>query len=114
MNGTLNDWRSNLILTLRTIASEAEQGAYSAESGLPLAEVPGELVCMWGDDLYHPERSAMAERFSASELEAMADFNERFEAEVRRYREPEAWSRIMVAAGDLVARAGWDSTTRAD
>jgi len=109
----MNDWRSNLILTARALASEAEQAAYSAESGLPLAEVPGELVCMWGDDLYHPGLPNMAERFSAAELEAMADFNRTFEAEVGRYREPEAWSRIMAAAGELVERAGWGSAASA-
>ena len=110
----MNDWRSNVILTARTLASEAEQAAYSAESGLPLSEVPGELVCMWGDDLYNTDLPDMSERFSASELDAMADFNETFEVEVKRYRDTEAWSQIMVAAGELVKRAGWGSAASAE
>ena len=103
----MNDWRSNLILTARALASEIGQATYSEESGLPLADVPGELVCMWGDDLYHPDRPAMSESFSSSELEAMAEFNSVFEVEVGQFENPEAWSRIMLAAGALVQRAGW-------
>ena len=109
----MNGWRSNLILTVRTLASEAEQVAYSKKSGLPLADVPGELVCMWGDDLYRPEQPGWSQHFSPSELAAMTEFDRVFESEVNRYEERAAWGRIMAAASELVERVGWGTTASA-
>lgn len=49
----MDTWRSNTIFTIQTMASPTAQVEFARETGLAPAVV-GELVCMWGDDLYQP------------------------------------------------------------
>lgn len=65
--------RRTLLDLLRLIASREQQLAYQAR--VPIADVSAELFCRW-DDLYQPQAPALCQAFTASELQALADFDE--------------------------------------
>ncbi|MCP3998750.1 MAG: hypothetical protein GY722_27315 [bacterium] len=58
---------------LELITSPEQQREY--ERDVPIADVPAELVCMWFDDLYHPDHEGFRCCFSDQELSALARFN---------------------------------------
>ncbi len=66
--------RKNLVGLLRLLSSEAEQLAY--QQVVPYVNVPEELLCMWFNDLYHPEDPFFRSCFTQPELNAMARFNQ--------------------------------------
>jgi len=66
--------RKNLVGLLRLLSSEAEQVAY--QQVVPYVNVPDELLCMWFDDLYHPEDPFFGLCFTQPESNAMARFNQ--------------------------------------
>jgi len=68
---------------------------------------------MWFDDTYLPESETFRERFSPSELEGMAAFNQYFDERTNRLPDPssgvtqwlrdENWQQIVHKAAELLA-----------
>lgn len=69
--------RKSLIELLRTLASEDAQRDY--QRSVPIVSVPVELVCMWFDDLYHPDDAMFRAAFTTAELGALDRFNDYFD-----------------------------------
>jgi hypothetical protein len=92
------------LLALR--ADLERQRAY--ERDVPIAQVPAELVCMWFDDLYHPEHAAFRRAFSPVETAVLEVYNRAYRsvvdelepllASVARLQAHPAWSRVPPAA----------------
>lgn len=93
---------------LQLLSDPAAQRKY--ERDVPIANVPAELVCMWFDDLYHPE---LLTGFSESERKALADFHSFFDARVEglpcdggvaKLHDAPAWREVMAKAGQALAQ----------
>jgi hypothetical protein len=69
----MNAIRESIKDVLEMLASKTEQTCY--EQNVPIADVPSELVCMWFDDMYHPESWQHKEAFSAEEQKILSAFN---------------------------------------
>ncbi|MGD9691199.1 MAG: hypothetical protein AB7V47_15825 [Phycisphaerales bacterium] len=97
---------------LRTLGSEAKQLEY--ERKVPHVDITVELVCGWFDDMYHPKDAAFQSCFTASQLEALAEFNEFFDQRVELLPESKGtvttwlaspiWREVMNAASKTLAR----------
>jgi hypothetical protein len=110
--------RSSMYEHLELLADAEAQRAY--ERNVPIADVPGELLCGWFDDVYHPEDQAFQAAFGPRELDALAEFNDLFTAAEAVLPEPlpplcdlqahPAWSRVISGAAkalrDLSGGAG--------
>lgn len=66
--------RNSFIELIDLLSDPDKQRQY--EKDVPIAHVPAELVCMWCDDLYHPESEQMASQFTADERVDLALFND--------------------------------------
>jgi hypothetical protein len=73
--------RDTIIGLLELLASEEEQLAY--ERDVPHVDITTELVCMWFDDQYHPERG-FDTLFSPDELSALSKFHQFYDERVNR------------------------------
>src|SRR5690349_353088 len=103
--------RGNIIEILKLLASEEEQLAY--ERDVPHVDITNELVCMWFDDQYHPDRG-LAAVFAPDELAALARFhrfyNERVDrlpdsqGTVRTWLADPLWRQIMEQAQEALKR----------
>jgi hypothetical protein len=84
---------------LALLADPERQRAY--ERKVPIAHVPAELVCMWFDDLYHPDDAAFVRAFSTPELAALEEFNWAYRS-VADELEP-----LAASVGELHAHSAW-------
>ena len=75
-----NNVREGTVEILELLADFDAQSAY--ERNVPIANVPVEFVCMWFDDMYHPEAVVHCEAFSASERRALAKFHDFYDRHV--------------------------------
>ena len=66
-------YRSSYINLLTTLSSGQEQLDY--EKNVPIAYVPGELLCQFFDDLYHPKSNDFVNEFSEDELKEIGVFS---------------------------------------
>ena len=102
--------RSAVREVLSLFASEEQQVAY--ERDVPHVDISAELLCMWADDIYHPDDS-WRRHFSPDELAAMAEFHALFDqvssklpvshGTVRTWLANWEWQRIMAGAGCALA-----------
>lgn len=106
------DLRNNIVGLIRTLASKDEQLAY--ELNVPVANVPAELVCMWFDDLYHPDADSFLECFTPAERERLAKFHAFFDARLERLpdtlaevHQNAAWLEVMSEAQQVIDELGW-------
>jgi hypothetical protein len=106
------DLRNNIVGLMRMLASKDEQLAY--ERDVPIADVPAELVCMWFDDLYHPDTDLFLEAFSPSERERLARFHVFYNARHKRLADTlaemhqnGAWLEVMDEAQQVLDDLGW-------
>lgn len=97
----MNAERRTMLDLLRLLADPEAQRAY--ERNVPIAQVPAELLCMWFDDLYHPDSSAFHEAFDPVERAALARFHavftevaDRMPERLERVAELHAWSEWSV------------------
>ena len=98
--------RQNLVELLELLADRDAQIRYG--QGVPVADVPAELVCMWFDDGYHPDDSAFESAFSPREMEVLAAFNAVYDAALMEIgkdlpvlvelHDHAAWARVVSAA----------------
>ncbi len=110
---TLRDRIADLI---KTISDPSEQFGY--EANVPIANVPAELICMWFDDLYHPETELFRNSFSADERKALADFHDYYDARadkipddggVDALQKSAEWLEVQERANVLLRELGWFS-----
>src|SRR5262245_39760742 len=106
------DVRRHIIELVRLIASKEQQLAY--ERDVPIADVPSELVCMWVDDLYHPDSDLFFEAFNSRERDRLAKFHTFFDARVHQLPDslPEmqknpAWIEVMREAQRVLDDLDW-------
>ncbi len=71
MNEESKLYRKRVIEEIELLASPSEQMKY--EKDVPIADVPGELVCGFVDDLYHPKSELFLNAFTEQELKSMAE-----------------------------------------
>jgi hypothetical protein len=64
------DIRNAIIDQIALLASPSEQLQY--EKNVPIADIQGELICMFCDDLYHPKNPGMLDEFTENELKDLA------------------------------------------
>lgn len=102
----MDTWRSNTIFTIQTIASPAARAEFASETGLG-SEAAGELICMWGDDMYQPDLLQFVRSFSEAEIAAMRKFHTVFSTHFENYQDTDAWAEIAGAAASLLEEAGW-------
>ena len=109
------DLRNNIVGLVRTLASKDEQLAY--EFNVPIANVPAELVCMWFDDLYHPDADLFLEAFTPAERERLARFHAFYEARVEQLpdtlaemHQNAAWLEVMSEAQRVMDDLGWSTS----
>jgi len=74
--------RKNIIELLHCFASEEQQLDY--ERNVPHTNVPEELICMWFNDLYHPEDRLFSSCFTPEELTALDEFHRFYKERVDR------------------------------
>jgi hypothetical protein len=103
MTNTEAPLRQEVLRLLRLISSVDLQVQY--ENDVPIADVPGELVCQWFDDLYHPKSTLFQAAFSEVERARLAGFNEFYESRVKmlpktlaELHRSSAWREIQVEA----------------
>jgi hypothetical protein len=73
--------RNNIIEILQLLASEEQQLAY--ERDVRHVDITAELVCMWFNDQYHPDRG-FAALFTPDEMAALAQFHQFYDERVDR------------------------------
>ena len=108
------DLRRNIIELVQTLASKEEQLAY--ERNVPIANVPAELICIWFDDLYHPQWDLFIEAFAPVERDRLAKFHIFYEARHKRlpdslaemHQNP-AWIEVMNEAQQVLKDLGWSA-----
>ena len=87
--------RSNIVEILQLLASEEKQLAY--ELDVPHVDITAELVCMWFNDQYHPDRG-FAAIFTPDEMAALARFHKFYDERVDRLPESQGTVRTWLAA----------------
>lgn len=107
--------RENIIDLIALIASPEKQ--YEYEEEVPIANVPQELLCMWFDDIYHPDRIDFKNSFNKQEIETLANFNQYFEERaklvpqfegVKGLQQNSKWLEIQSYANTLISEQGWN------
>ncbi len=73
----MNELRNRIVNEIDLLANLDSQIKYEEEVGI--VHIPSELVCVWFDDLYHPETELFNESLKKSEKSVLADFNTRFD-----------------------------------
>ena len=82
--------RNTIIEILKLLASEEEQLAY--ERDVPHVDITAELVCMWFNDQYHPDRG-FAALFTPDEMAVLAQFHQFYDERVDRL--PESQGKVQ-------------------
>src|SRR5262245_14188162 len=114
MSETSGVLRAAITDLLEFIADADQQLALQRRA--PYVNVPAELFCKWGDDLYHPETAEFAEAFNARELDALGTFNQAFD-DINKslpralppldvFMQSDAWHRYRDAARQALYRMG--------
>ena len=71
MDSDTKAYRKRVVDMVRLISSPADQTDYQRD--IPIADVPGELVSGFVDDLYHPKSRLFLDAFSENELRSLAE-----------------------------------------
>lgn len=100
--------RTAIIEAIELLSLPSEQLAY--EKNVPIANVPAELICIFCDDLYHPESEQLLSQFNAEEMNGLAHLNgvlcEAAEIEVSSVSEllkNDQWKTVINVAKELNA-----------
>ena len=71
MNDISKKFRQQVIDHVELLSSLSEQLKY--EKDVPIADVPGELICGFNDDLFHPKSEAFLNAFIEEEIRSLAE-----------------------------------------
>lgn len=104
----MNTWRENTIWTIQAIAWQSAFDDLRRAMRSNDEDVKGELMCMWCDDLYHPELDQFREQFSDSELSEMETFDRRMNEAKRPWESLPEWITIQDSARQLIQICGWN------
>jgi len=114
MSELVENIRTGLRELLALISDPESQREY--ERNVPVANVATELICMWFDDLYHPDPQWISGGFSPRELELLAEFHDFYDHRADSLptdggvailqRSPE-WSEVMRKAQETRVKLGW-------
>lgn len=104
--------RERAVNILSLIASEDEQLDY--EQDVPIANVPGELLCQWFDDFYYRDLPSFRNAFTGSEFALLAEFDAFYDEHerllppspdtIQTWLDDPTWREIMVKAEDTLRR----------
>ena len=107
-----SDVRRHIVELVQLLASSEQQLAYQRD--VPIANVPAELVCMWFDDLYHPQWDLFVEAFSETERNRLATFHRFYDARVEQLpnsleemHQSVVWRDVMSEAKQVLNDLGW-------
>jgi hypothetical protein len=111
MDAQVRSIREAVIEHLKLVASAHAQLRY--ETDVPIADVPGELISGFCDDLFRPKSKSLLEAFTENELRSLAEFygrmcvaSDAFERDgalsVRAILKIPEWRSVMAFAKDLV------------
>jgi len=107
-------FRKSIIDFIKLISSPQKQFEY--EKNVPVANVPSELICMWFDDLYHPNTDLFLNSFNAQEIEALSLFNELYDLRVKNITSSDgvkglqinnSWLEVQSHASTLLHQYNW-------
>ena len=108
----MNSIRKGIKKVLDLISSKEEQIKYEKE--VQIANVPAELICIWFDDLYHPQSRLHQDAFSNEEQNILDSFNTFYESRVKQLPETLAemhinplWNEIVQEADRVVKIIKW-------
>lgn len=88
--------KSQIIELLGLLASEQQQLAY--ERNVPHVDITQELLCMWFDDLYHPNNTYFDSCFTVNELVALAEFHHFYDQRTDKLPESRGTVRTWLAS----------------
>ena len=86
------------------------------EQNVPIASVPAELVCMWFEDHFHPEKDWFKDCFSPQERDTLLAFHRFYEGKLRFLPDTERvtelhqsshWKEVMDRAGAVLRSIEW-------
>ncbi len=111
MNEQSHQLRMNIIGHIGILASASAQTDY--ERDVPIADVPGELICGFVDDIFHPKNPIFLDAFIEDELKDLAElygmicvanrsFKESSGSGVKELLKLPEWRAVMNLAKDLV------------
>ncbi len=98
---TSKNLRRELIKLLELLSSPLEQKKYAEQFGSETAI--SEMVCMWFDDQYQPERELFKAAFSEKELIILATFNSFYDPIVDKLPEH--------SIDELLSESQWNELT---
>jgi hypothetical protein len=106
------EFRASMQELLELIASKEQQLAY--QTNVPIADVAAELLCMWFDDMFHPDTDLFQSSFSQKEIEQLSSFNKSYDILAKKlpgtleeYHKNKEWSQIMEQAHKTLANIQW-------
>lgn len=109
---TREEFRKSVRELIELISSREQQFEY--QENVPIANVASELLCMWFDDLYHPETDLFQNSFESKELEILEAFNQFYDSrtnklpdtleELHRAKE---WNQIVSEAKRVLNDISW-------
>ena len=98
--------RQSILETLELLSALDQQMEY--EKNVSIADVPAELVCIWFDDLYHPDTDLFRQSFTEEEAGILREFNNFYAArknslphahDVNELHQSAVWIEIVDIAG---------------
>jgi len=97
---------------LELLSSKEEQLKY--QNNVPIANVEAELVCMWFDDMYHPDTDLLKCSFTPEEIQQLESFNNLYDKHagnlpntLHEYHQSVEWSLIMAEANIVLTNIKW-------
>ncbi|MBX7149709.1 hypothetical protein K1X76_11610 [bacterium] len=78
MQNNNSHFRQTILEALQLHSCLEEQIEYQKK--VPIADVTAELVCIWFDDLYHPDTDLFRQSFTDDEVGILGEFNDFYAA----------------------------------
>jgi len=107
-----SDFRASIKEFLELLSSKEQQLKYKAN--VPIADVAAELVCMWFDDMYHPDTDLFKRSFTPKEISQLSTFNSVYDNLANKlpdtlegYHKSKEWAQIMKHAQQLHSAIQW-------
>ena len=106
------EFRASMRKLLELLSSKEEQLQY--QRNVPIANVEAELVCMWFDDMYHPDTELFKSSFTPEEMQLLESFNNLYDQHVsilpdtlHEYHKSKEWNQIMAEANNVLTNIKW-------
>lgn len=100
------------IKELLELSSKEQQLEYQAN--VPIADIAAELVCMWFDDMFHPDTDLFKKSFTPEEISQLSSFNKFYDNlanelpyTLEGYHKCKEWEQIMEKAQQVYGAIQW-------